>query len=43
MERVSIRWLLGELPKLKKERVIEELSIDNEPLHQWLTEDFQKR
>ena len=43
MGRVSIHWSLGELPKLEKEVVIEELSVDNGPLDQWLAEDFQKR
>ena len=43
MGRVSIHWSLGELPKLEKKGVIEELSVDNGPLDQWLAEDFQKR
>jgi len=43
MGRLSIKWLLGELPKLEAGGVIEDLWVEGLPVRQWLAEGGANR
>jgi hypothetical protein len=43
MGRRSIKWLLGELPKLEADGVIEDLWVEGLPVRQWLAEGGAER